>query len=443
MVQNKYAVVGSGASGIAVTYYLRQQGFDVELIEAEEAIGGRIRPFLLGDRLVQLGGKNIGIKYRLFREFTAAMGDNPYEFFGLNTSQIRNGQIVTLNGDESQRSLRDFIKNCPKEDFLRIEQMCEAIEKDESNGYLGGFYFDSLASELDDKPVTAYLSEECCKTIIRPMSVRMNGAEPEEIYIGNLGTNLRMFMDSYEILKYGMEVVLDQFSKTGPVRLETKVNSLLVRDGCVVGLRMIDKNGLHEQEYTGVILATPASVSAKLVAPHSPALKALLDLVRYYPVTVIVAEYNHNIFSEEVRSLVFDADKPISNAGAYSFNDRHIIRYTFSGRLARNYIASGIDSEKLLCIGEDELNRHIPVKASERVQFVEKRHSIGLCAYVSHFVKFADSIQTQRANLQNLYLAGDYLQGASVEACFRAGKACAEEVLQSHMKEMDVSLVAK
>ncbi len=43
--------------------------------------------------------------------------------------------------------------------------------------------------------------DKFCNDILRPIVVRMNGAEPEETYIENLGSNLRMLKDSYEQLR--------------------------------------------------------------------------------------------------------------------------------------------------------------------------------------------------------------------------------------------------
>ncbi len=83
MARKTYAVVGGGASRIAAAYYLKQQGIDVELIERSEHLGGRMASCYLGERQVAMGSKNIGKNYHLFRDFTQAMGKNPYEFFGL------------------------------------------------------------------------------------------------------------------------------------------------------------------------------------------------------------------------------------------------------------------------------------------------------------------------------------------------------------------------
>lgn len=431
MNQNTYAVVGSGASGIAVTYYLRQRGFNVELIEQDDAIGGRIRPFLLGDRPVQLGGKNIGRTYKLFREFTAAMGNNPYEFFGLNSSQVRNNKLFTLDNSRRVKATLEFMSQGTLKDIWRFWNTCGAVMRNIQNGLLGGPYFTDFCQRLGDRPLSEYFSPKFCQVVIRPMTVRMNGAEPEETYVGNIGSNLRMVLDTYDQLTKGMKPVLEQFAQTGPMRLNSRVESLLVSEGRVLGLRLRDSSGVRDLEYAGVIIATPASVTSKIVADHSLALSITLDSVKYYPVTVVVAEYARNIFSKKVRALVFDDSHPISNAGAYGIDERNIVRYTFSGRTARRYMKDGATPEELIRLAEEALNKHIPVSESDRIRYVAKYHPIGLCAYSSNYPQFAFDLQTHLSQLPGLYLTGDYMKGASLEACFQAGKACAEQVLQS------------
>ena len=144
MTQKSYAVVGGGASGIATAYYLQKQGFQVELIEQGERLGGRIASCQMGDRQIAMGGKNIGKAYYLFREFTEAMGDNPYEFFGLNSSQIRNGKIVTLDSSKRWRGILQLLGGFPIKDLFNFLRMCLAIKRNNDNGYLGGSYFNSI-----------------------------------------------------------------------------------------------------------------------------------------------------------------------------------------------------------------------------------------------------------------------------------------------------------
>lgn len=434
---NTYAVVGSGATGIAVTYYLRQRGFNVELIEQDDAIGGRIRPFLLGDRPVQLGGKNIGRTYRLFREFTAAMGNNPYEFFGLNSSQVQNNKLLTLDNSRRIKATLDFMSQGTPKDIWRFWNVCGAVMRNMQNGLLGGPYFNDLCRRIGDQPLSEYFSSKFCQVVMRPMTVRMNGAEPDEAYVGNLGSNLRMVLDTYDQLIHGMQPVLEQFAKTGPVRLNSRVESLIVRNGGVAGLRLRDSSGVQEREYAGVILATPATISSKIVASQNSQLAQILDTVNYYPVTVVVAEYARDIFSKKVRALVFNDTYPISNAGAYGINERNVIRYTFSGRTGRRYMKDGATLEELIRLAESALNEHVPISGSDRIKYVAKYHPVGLCAYTSNYNQFANNLETQLSQLPGLFLTGDYMKGASLEACFEAGKTCADRVVQA--QEFQVS----
>lgn len=428
-----YAVVGGGASGIATAYYLQQHGIDIELIEREAHLGGRIGSCRLGDRPMEMGGKNIGKNYRLFREFSSAISDQPYEYFGLNSSRVRNGQMLTMDSKHRWRSIVKFLSRCSLKDIFWFLRMYLAVKQNEHNGYLGGSHFASLSQRFDEKPASTYFSKEFCDLVIRPMAVISNAAEPDEVFIGNLGTNIHMIQDSYERLSNGMEALLNEFAKTVRVRLETQVESLVYRDNHVIGLQMLNQGKLQEREYAGVILTTPAPITAKLVEPFNPDLAQTLQRIRYFPVTLIVAEYNRDIFSDQIRALAFDADEPISNAAAYSINSLNIVRYTFSGRTARRHLESGTGTTELLRIAESTLNKHIPVEASDRVRFVAKQYSTGLCAYTPHYAEFHTVFQSQQETLQGLYITGDYMQGASIEGCFRAAKACVEQVLQSRI----------
>jgi len=424
------AVVGGGISGIAVSYLLRRRGIASEFLEQSGPLGGRVGSSRLGERLLDFGGKNIGRRYHRFREFTAACGDNPYEYFGINSSQVRDGKIVTFDSRRRWSSLLDLAGRCRPRDLYRFGRMCLAVKRDEENGYLGSSYFGALAERLDDPPARSYFGEELCRRLVRPMSVRMNGAEPDEIYLGNLGSNLRMVLDSYDQLTLGMQRVLEQFAETATVHLGTRVESLaLGAGGRVAGLRLTDRTGVTEERlYDGIVLATPAAVSARIAAPASHRLAELLGHVHYFPVALILAEYTRDVFTPEVRALVFDEDEPLSNAGSYGINDLNVVRYTFSGRTARPYLRGEVDLESLLRLGEERLNRHIPVDARERVRFIGRHFELGLCAYTRHHGRFTGELHTELRALPGLHLSGDYLCGASIEACFRAAEKCAAAV---------------
>jgi protoporphyrinogen/coproporphyrinogen III oxidase len=388
------AVVGGGISGIAAAHFLRSRNIDVEILEKDDSLGGRIGSAQLGSRMIDLGGKNIGHKYACFRAFAASLGEYDYEPFGINSSRVRNGRIVTLDSSRRWRSTFNFLRDCPKADVMRFAYLCARVLASEQNRYLGAPLFRSLGRRLDDVPLAWRFSQHFCNAVLRPMSVRMNGAEPDEVYVGNIGTNLGMWLDSYDQLRDGMSSLLRDFARTVPVRFSSRVDALMVRDGRIAGLCITDAAGTtHTREYDNVVLATPATVSAKLVRDVLPQTAAALGQVRYFPVMVLIAEYERDIFSHAVRALTFGPADPLSNAGAYGIDARNVVRYTFSGRAARALIERGVPSETLIELAESILNRHIAVKRHERRAFVARAFDPGLCAYAPHHEHVLDALE--------------------------------------------------
>jgi len=263
------------------------------------------------------------------------------------------------------------------------------------------------------------------------MSVRMNGAEPDEIYLGNLGSNVGMIMDSYEQLEHGIAPLFNDVQQQYDVRLESTVESLLLNGGRVSGVRVRDGDGTaFELNGPGVILATPANTSAILAEGASPHLAEHLRKIAYYPVTVIIAEYDRPVFTTRTRAFTFGDDMVVSNAGAYGINDLNLVRYTFSGRTARRSLNQAT-SEQLLEVGEAALANHAPLDHRWRRRFEARSFCPGLCAYAPHHGRCLDNIVSELKNIPGLYLSGDYLRGASIEACFRAASDCVAGLAQA------------
>jgi oxygen-dependent protoporphyrinogen oxidase len=237
-----------------------------------------------------------------------------------------------------------------------------------------------------------------------------------------------MILDSYEQFTHGLAPMLDACVEAFDIRLNTTVQDLLVEDGCVCGVRVSDAGGeTRELRGAGVILATPAPTAAALTAPLLPRLSERLRSVAYYPVTLVLAQYDRPIFSPSVRAIVFDRWYALSNAGAYGVNDLNVVRYTFSGRTARR-VTEAMDADALLDCAETTLSQHVAVDRRWRQQVVVRRFNPGLCAYTPHHTAFLDQITVEAQRIAGLYLTGDYVKGASIEACFRAASACVQQL---------------
>ena len=427
---DRWIVVGGGASGLAAAFFLKQRGVESVILERDGTPGGRMGTVTLGDRSLDCGGKNIGKKYRLFRQFAASVGTYPFEYFGLNSSQVIDGRVKTFEARARWRTLVDLTRGVAATDVVRFGRLLWRVKADETAGYLGSPLSRTLAARFDDRPASRYFSPEFCRRIIRPMSVRMNGAEPDEIFFGNLGSNVRMILDTYEQFAHGLAPLLRDVQQQYDVRLHTAAESLLFARGRVSGVRVRAADGTTSDLHgAGVILATPARAAATLAEAVLPGLAGHLRTVAYHPVTLIVAEYDRPVFTSDIRAFVFGDDEVVSNAGAYGINDLNLVRYTFSGRAARAAIDEA-DAEHLLRAGEAALARYVPLDPAWRRRFVSRRFSPGLCAYAPHHGRLLDRIADELATVPGLHLTGDYIQGASIEACFRAASACVTRLAQ-------------
>ena len=419
----RVAVVGGGVSGLVTAYRLDQLGFEVELLERDSVLGGRTGVDTLGDRPVMMGGKNIGKRYTVFREFVEAHGGGSWQPFGINASRVKDGKVVTIDSTRRGNTIRTLQQLGSPKDLARLAVIAARTRAVDGNRFLSSPYFAALSRHSDHLPLSGHFGPELTDTFLRPLTVRMNGAEPSEVYLGTLGTNLGTMMDTFDQLRDGIQPALAEFAARVPVRLGVEVTGVTIREGSVVGLRHETPGGTLEEPYDGVVLATPAYVTAELLAADRPGIADPLRQLRYFPATVALVEYDRPVFTPEVRALAMDTG-PCSNAGAYGAEDRHIVRYTFSGRHARGpvtekRIAGWVDE------AEADLARHSPVAGAQRVATVTRHWPASYCGYAPFHAELLSRVRAGVAGVHGLQLAGDYLRGVSLEACSRSGAEAA------------------
>ena len=430
---SKAAVIGGGISGIAAAFYLQQYGVDVDLYESGDRIGGRIGSGCTGGRWFDFGGKNIGRKYRRFREFVTEIGGLDFEYFGFNTSQVINGRVVRLN-KEKQR-LFNILRVLSLAGFggtLKLLPLLQAVHKDYGQGFLNTSYFNAIADRFDKESLASFFPKSCADHLVRPLTVRMNGAEPDECFPGNFGSNLALVLDSYEQLQQGMQGMLDRFrAYAQSVQLLTRhhVRALGRSNGKIVLDYTHDEKSARA-EYSKVIVALPAVQASALFNGTLPGLAKLLGQVRYYPVAVAIVQYREDVFSSMQRAMVFDRSTSLSNAGAYGIHDLDIVRYTFSGKTARSGITQEMAPEEVVSLGEKIIEPYFNIRKNNRRFFLYKYITPGLCAYSPFHYRMLEELNELVKPVKGLFLTGDYRRGASLEACFRAASETVDLAIQ-------------
>ena len=425
----RLAVVGGGVAGIGAAYHLHTAGCQVDLIERDDVLGGRFGVDRLGDRPVMMGGKNIGRSYTELRGFLAAMKADGFEYFGVNTSRIINGELITFDSTNSRLDLiRKFVKMGSTVDLAKLLSLMIKVRRDERNRFLGSETFSRIGAKRDHKPLTAYFGPELVNNMFRPLTVRLNGAEPDEMYLGNFGVNLGL-AGTFDQLTDGIQPALARFSECVSVKLNSHVHGLVIRDGRVEGLE-ISQNGNAPQQiaYDGVVVATPAYATAEIAKSTLQKLSELLTDVRYFPAAVAVIEYDRPVFNKVVRAIALDGGR-CSNAGVYGVDDLNIVRYTFSGRAARP-MPSSDELKAWIDDAEKLIKELLDVGELNRINVVKRIWPAAYCAYLPFYGEFLSKVRAEVAAVPGVELAGDYLRGAPLEACFRSGQEAAQRLLR-------------
>ncbi len=427
----RVAVVGGGIAGIAAAEELGARGHAAEIFEAAPQLGGRMAAESLGGREVFLGGKNVGRRYRRFRELLARRGSPEYETFGPDSAQLVGGRARKLSFRSPAMRARlgaRVLLRAQARGGARFLRLARQVSGDTEAAQLGGHYFAELAQRTGDPTLPEYLGTALCRDVIRHMTVRMNGAEPDECHVGNIGSNLGLVVDRFDqpagdALGDWMRAV----TLANVAHLQTPVADLTTDDGRVSGLLTASGERLR---FDAVVLALPAHDAAHLIGPTEAGLATLLCTIRYFGVGVVVAAYDRPAFPQRFAALTAPASMALSNAGSYGLGDRQIVRYTFSGREARGRIQpQSFDPEALLEEAEAFLARHTPLGQARRLEFVARSFQPGLCAYRRDHAAFLREARARLDWLPGLALAGDYMRGASLEACARSGQEAAEQVI--------------
>lgn len=439
----KVAIIGSGISGIAAAFYLLERGVEFDIIESSDKIGGRVGSLDMGGKSIDFGGKNIGYGYKLFREFVAKQdGDFNYEYFGVNTSKMIDGKVVPINREKGLKSLFNLLKLANPIDLLKILFLIRRIKKDPDEGLLGSDFYAKLSSRFDKKTLDNYFSKKCTKNILRPMTVRMNAAEPSECFLGNFGSNLRIAFDKYDQIKEGMKGVLESFceklsakSESCGIFYNSVVKKIIVENSCVKGVLIAQKDGTEKVlNYDKVIVCTPAHVTSALVCDFSAVAGEALGEIKYNPLAIVVAKYEENVFDSEVRAMVFDEASALSNAGAYGFNDLDMVRYTFSGKSFREkFIASSLDKVELIDYAESVMPRKVfNIEGNKVTDSVMWSSDRALCSYSAfHYKNLCEARKDLASVASGLFLSGDYIKGASIEACFESSKEAVDNCMKN------------
>lgn len=423
---------------MTAAFNVQKFGAHVEVFDKESEIGGRMGVKKINDTSYCIGGKNIGRSYANFRKLCADLDAGAFEEFGLNSGSAKKQAGRQINNKKPLTSVFNVLKMLTLNDVVTVAPIFFSILKDRSNStFSGRFFLNNSNKKLFKEPLSCIFSESFIENIARPLVVRNNAAEPEEVPVANFVTNLAMIMDSYDQLQNGPEQFFTNFC--------SKIN---VRKSCEIDRISINQQGKYlitagdsQYVFDVVIVATPANAAAKLIKELDDELSDRLKQIRYFPVAVVIAEYKNPVFSKNIRALTFSKDSALNNAGAYGASKLNVVRYTFSGKSSRNLLNSNQSIKNLLKLAETEAKCVLNIERNELLSHTGTVLSTGLCAYTFEHDKTLVEIGLRLQTLPGLFLCGDYIEGVSIEACCLSGVKAAKKV-SAYLNRREISPLA-
>jgi oxygen-dependent protoporphyrinogen oxidase len=103
-------VIGAGIAGLTAAWFLKEQGIDVLVLEAEQIVGGRMKSFIVDDAIIDCGAQFLSSAYSIIPKLIEETGlidefINTAEWVGL----VKNSNISLIHSDKPWSLVKNHI----------------------------------------------------------------------------------------------------------------------------------------------------------------------------------------------------------------------------------------------------------------------------------------------------------------------------------------------
>ena len=453
--ENRVVVIGGGISGLASAWRLTSLGLPVLLLEQETQSGGVIRTvqsegvlfeagpqsFLLNAPLFELLGE-IGMHQDLLR---AGRRAPRYIFLGGKLNRVPMappGMLFTSlfsAGTKWRLVAEPFTSSKPPEadesiaDFIRRKFGADLLDHLVAPIVSGIYAGDPERLSLRSAFPMLHAWEKAHGSVLRGMIKSLsNGSNRTRGSAGARGL-----------------VTLRQGNASFPARLSVRLGDSVVRGSRVTAVRRGSEGGPRfevqcesggRQETipaAAVFFATPANVTAKLLAPLVPA-AGELTRVAYAPVAVVGGAYAIEHFRRPLEGFGFLVPRSermrilgtVWNSSLFPGRapEDQTALTSFVGGMT-DPSAGSLPDEALFQTVESELRRILGVFGAPRARFAQ-RWPQAIPQYNLGHAELVRNVRGALVAAPGIFLAGNYLDGPSVGACVATANAAAQQAAE-------------
>lgn len=443
------AIIGGGIAGLSAAWYLQQAGIEYTLLEGSERFGGLIHTVYENDYIIEFGPdafitrkphamelvKELGLEDEII-----SVNDTPERIYVLSNGRLAplpdglrllvptnipaflSSPLLSWGG--KIRALLDYVIPAREDDddeslanFITRRMGHEVLDKI-ADPLLAGVY----NAEMDKQSILATFPqyrtlEKKHASLIRGMIETLKKTEP---------TNEPALVS----FRHGMGQLIDTLVEklTGDLRLNTSLEK--IEAGYKLHL-----SGGKILEADGIIVATPANITAGLLATIAPQAGNTLAGIRYAGIGSISLVFSKSDVAHPLDAygvvIPGSAGRNIDgmqwNSSKWSYRapeDKALIRVFFGGPHTRAMLDK--DEHELLAIVREELRSILGIIAKPEFYKLGKWEE----AYPQYDVGHIGRVDTIEASLpEGITIAGNSYRGVGIPDTVKTAKAAAEKFI--------------
>lgn len=418
-------VVGAGLAGLTCAKVLVEAGHEVRVLEASDAIGGRVRTDQSAEGFLLDRGFQV-----LFTAYPAVQ--RHLDLPALNLRQLSPGAVLIRDGkwhqlgDPFQRlsllgptlsnpllTFGDKVRTLRLRRFTRRRTL-DAILTGPLKGGDKSIYAELRRRHFTD---TGFID-----SFARPFYGGI-------FFDRELSTSARAFLFTFKMLASGKTVlpeagigaIAEQLAAHLPkdaLRLETRVEGIVEADGRAVGVTL---TGGEEMQGEAIVVATDAPSAERLVKRDLPSDPVSATCV-YFGTTESLYNGPRLLLNANPNAFVNNAIQLSNVSPAYAPPGQHLLSATVLGipelsdaelvARCREDLASWFPGKNLAKL------RHL---ATYRIRFAQFRQPPGVFA----------TLPSNATPTAGLFLAGEYTSSSSIQGAMLSGEQVAQAVLAS------------
>lgn len=418
-------IIGAGIAGLGAAHYLAARGVPAIIHEAGPGHGGRAACIAQDGHAFEVGGKNFSTAWPRFNALLKEFRIEEYEPQHPGFHIVLNDELIAL---EKGKTLRGDIRLASALGFRAAMQLSrfltEARNRSASLNYTSGV-IEEIERRWDHATIDRHFSKSLVDGPLRLFSIIMGAAEPSELYPSLLMLFCSGFgKGEHFAVRGGIGRVHDALAAGKTIRYGSSVSRIHVEGGAVAGLDISDAGGTRHVAASKVISAVPLHVLKGLVDLPAYA-RVAADAVRYFPLALVNAVYDGPVFRDGVHSIMFEPGSILGHCSANRLDRPEHVRFTLSGRAARD--ALDLSDDALIAAAEAAFSRRLPIRA-KRLSAHVTRHTGGICGYAPYFSRVKRDLLRGVETIAGLELAGDYLEGHTMEGCLTSADLAVERL---------------